>query len=460
MGINLQPLLGYQALTDVVIYQYDRAITVQQLISDIAYLDQYLPKHQHLLNLYENRYHFLLGLLLGIKRQSVHLFPSNTTEYTLDFLEKKYPDILMLNQDNLACGKMNFLDIKILLQEKPVHFLAQSFLSFKEDSFTKDNIVIFTSGSTGKPKPFVKKWQDFIVVAEQLATKLATKEHAMILATVPAQHTYGLETSIIMPLVNGFSIYDERPFYPADIEKILMKQARATILISTPIHIRACLNTQVRLPFLQYSVSATAPLESDHARQFEQNYNAPLHEIYGCTEVGVIALRQPTQSPLWQCLDDIKIEITQPINTEEHDYCLRTTRSIQTFILNDYITDLNDNCFLLNGRKSDVINLAGKRTSLAYLNHHLLNIEAIKDGCFYQPELKDDKHQRLVVFIVLEKNFFTLKALKKALQKKVDTIFLPRQCYIIKQLPRNKTGKILNNEIKLLYSEKNASKNI
>ncbi len=463
MAIYLKPLLGYQSLSDIVIYQYDRVITLQQLMSDLYYLDQCIPQHHYLLNLYENRYYFLLGLLLGIKRQSVHLFPANVTQYTLTFLEKKYPDMLMINQENLACGHIQFLDIEQLLQEKPNTFIDKNYHSFNSDffaknTFTKESIIIFTSGSTGEPKPFVKKWQDFIVVAQQLAKRLKplrTKKQAMVLATVPAQHTYGLETSIIMPLVNAYSIYDTRPFFPVDIKKILLKQAQATILISTPIHIRACLKTQVALPFLHYALSATAPLEHDHAIQFEQNYDTPLHEIYGCTEVGVIALRQPSQTLRWQCLDDICIKERKTIKTEEQDCIVHTSRSIQNFILNDYITELKNNRFLLKGRKSDMINLAGKRTSLAYLNHHLLSIDSINDACFYQPERADDRHQRLVVFIVLEKNIQwqdIKNTVHNTLKKKIDLIFLPRHYYLIEALPRNKTGKILNKNIKSLYS--------
>jgi len=100
-----------------------------------------------------------------------------------------------------------------------------------------------------------------------------------------------------------------------------------------------------------------------------------------------------------------------------------------------------------------MINMAGKRSSLAYLNHHLLNYAHIIDGCFYQPHPDEDSQQRLVAFIVAEKKQFSIKHFKEYFNSKVDSAFTPRHYYFIKQLPRNKTGKIRHNDIKSLYQQ-------
>jgi len=447
----MHSLLGYQSLSDIIIYQQDNNISLQQVINDLSYLDKRLPEHQYLLNLYENRYYFLLGLLLGIKRNSIHLFPANASSYTLEFLDKEYSPILLLNNTDPGTYKANFFDIEQLLQERKavdnkLNISLEDF--FNQSIINEQRVIIFTSGSTGNPKPFTKNWSDFIAVAQQLVQPLALQHKPMILATVPAQHMYGLETSIIMPLVNGLGIYDKRPFYPADIEVILHEQARSTLLITTPIHIRACLKTEVTMPFLQSALSATAPLDCKMAKLFEQKHNTALFEIYGCTEVGVIATRQPGREKYWSCLADIELK-----KSVEGEYSIDTQRSIQCFILNDYICEVRGNHFLLNGRKADIINLAGKRTSLAYLNHHLLNHQDISDGCFYQLDAVDESQQRLIAFIVADKKQLTIKQLKDYLRNKIDSVFLPRRVYYIRQLPRNKTGKILSNDIKLLYQE-------
>ena len=42
--------------------------------------------------------------------------------------------------------------------------------------------------------------------------------------------------------------------------------------------------------------------------------------------------------------------------------------------------------FLLHGRTADLVNIAGKRTSLAHLNYQLNSIEGVRDGVFVVPE--------------------------------------------------------------------------
>jgi acyl-coenzyme A synthetase/AMP-(fatty) acid ligase len=38
-----------------------------------------------------------------------------------------------------------------------------------------------------------------------------------VLATVPPQHMYGLESSVLFPLQNGLALHAGMPFFPADI---------------------------------------------------------------------------------------------------------------------------------------------------------------------------------------------------------------------------------------------------
>src|SRR5207244_1984291 len=46
--------------------------------------------------------------------------------------------------------------------------------------------------------------------------------------------------------------------------------------------------------------------------------------------------------------------------------------------------------FLLHGRLSDLVNIAGKRSSLSYLNHQLNAIAGVVDGAFFVRD--EDEH--------------------------------------------------------------------
>ena len=87
-----------------------------------------------------------------------------------------------------------------------------------------------------------------------------------------------------------------------------------------------------------------------------------------------------------------------------------------------------------------MINIAGKRTSLANLNYHLNAIPGVVDGVFFMPEEQADRIIRPIAFVVAPG--MTAEALSAALRLRLDAAFLPRPIYFLDALPRNATGKL------------------
>ena len=109
--------------------------------------------------------------------------------------------------------------------------------------------------------------------------------------------------------------------------------------------------------------------------------------------------------------------------------------------MNDIIEPIDAHRFFLHGRLNDLINIAGKRNSLDYLNHQLLGIEGVHDGAFFMPD--DNEHDavvRLMAFAVAPG--MTRAELQAALKKRIDSTFLPRPLVLLDALPRNSTGKL------------------
>jgi len=96
--------------------------------------------------------------------------------------------------------------------------------------------------------------------------------------------------------------------------------------------------------------------------------------------------------------------------------------------------------FLLHGRTADLVNIAGKRTSLAHLNYHLNSIEGVRDGVFVTPDEEGEAVARLMAFVVAPGH--TSETLMNALRQRIDAAFLPRPLCIVDALPRGATGKL------------------
>ncbi len=69
-----------------------------------------------------------------------------------------------------------------------------------------------------------------------------------LVATVPSQHMYGFETTVLLGLLGGASFATGRPFYPADIVRALELVPQPRILVTTPFHLKMLLESGVDVP--------------------------------------------------------------------------------------------------------------------------------------------------------------------------------------------------------------------
>ncbi len=127
--------------------------------------------------------------------------------------------------------------------------------------------VVFTSGSTGQPVPHPKTWGKLVRCVRDGAERLGLAAGGYaVLATVPPQHMYGFESSVLIALQSASALCAEHPFYPADICAALESLPRPRALVSTPLHLRAVLSSMTALPPADLIVCATAPLSAELAR--------------------------------------------------------------------------------------------------------------------------------------------------------------------------------------------------
>ena len=119
--------------------------------------------------------------------------------------------------------------------------------------------------------------------------------------------------------------------------------------------------------------------------------------------------------------------------------------------IDDVLELLPGERFVLHGRSSDMVNIAGKRSSLGYLNHQLCAVPGVIDGAFVLPD--DDARagiMRLNAAVVapgLEQT-----ELVRALRERIDPAFMPRRIVFVDTLPRNATGKLPSAALHALFA--------
>jgi acyl-CoA synthetase (AMP-forming)/AMP-acid ligase II len=407
----------------------DRVISAAEFAADVAALAQQLPPRRHLVNLCANRYRFAVGLGAALLREQVSLLPPNQTPEMLGQLRARYEGIYALTD---AAHEGLPLEV-VAWPAQPVRPAAAAMPCVPADRIAA---IAFTSGSTGAPTAHPKSWGALARGARGEASRLGLTPDAPVtlVGTVPAQHMYGLESSVLMALGNGLALHAARPFYPADVRSVLEGIVGERVLVTTPVHLRALLEADVDLPPLRLILCATAPLSAELAARAEARYRTALHEIYGFTEAGMVASRRTTQGPRWHNLPGVRL------HRDGETVRVSGGHVEHAVAFSDLIEMQGPESFLLHGRGADLVNIAGKRTSLAYLNHQLNSIEGVKDGVFFLPDEGAGGMARPIAFAVAPG--LSRDDLAAALRSRIDAVFLPRPLHLVEALPRNATGKL------------------
>jgi acyl-coenzyme A synthetase/AMP-(fatty) acid ligase len=384
-----------------------------------------LPGHGHVLNICTDRYKFMVGLEAAKQRGQISLLPPSNAAGVLAALQADYPDLYVLT-DGLRTNLPEFIYPDILAPSAalPVHHPAGPAL------------VLFTSGSTGKPKAVPKSWAALLNSAQAAGDRLgiAKLRNPTLIGTVPHQHSYGIESTILLALQHGVSLDTFLPLYPGDIRAAIERAPGAKILVTTPVHLRALLAEPEGMPQVDLILSATAPLPAVLAVQAEACFGAKLMEIYGCTEAGQVATRRTAQETEWHCLDGVEL------SQDGHGTWASGAAVEGRALLHDEIELLGGGKFLLGDRAADLVDVAGKRTSLSHLNHQLLSIAGVQDGVFLMGEPDGQRVARPMALVVAPA--LPAEAILKALRERIDAAFLPRPLVLVETLPRNALGKL------------------
>ncbi len=283
----LFPLLRTRDSNAVVAYRDGRAVRVAEFLSNVQSLTERLPDRKHVLNLCVDRYRFAVGLVASIHRRQVSLLPPNHTPAFLQGLQKNYPELYTLtDRDNWGSPMetVRFPD------------LAKAILGVPEiPIFPATQVVahVFTSGSTGEPVPHEKTWGSLVAssLSAGRALGIESMPGAVLVSTVPAQHMYGFESSLLLAWQNGLVWHNERPFYPRDICAKIAGLPRPRILVTSPVHLNALLADSGMIPPVDLVICATAPLAISLAFQAEKKFRSPVMEIYGCARKGQCLMR-------------------------------------------------------------------------------------------------------------------------------------------------------------------------
>ena len=436
-----RPLLHAANAQSVVAWHRGAPVTRERFLRDVAALAERVPPRRYAINLCENRYRFAVAFCAALLRGRVSLLPHNRTLEGVAEVAARYPSHCYLDDGGVRTEPP--ADVAAPWAEARADGGAASDPRVAASDVVpgipagRTAAIVFTSGSTGRPRSHEKSWGSLAALASIQHGYLRQRhaELSGVLATVPPQHMFGLEASVMLPLQGGLALHDGRPLFPDDVRRALAACGPAPLLVTTPMHLRALTRSEVRFPRCGLVLSATSRLDRDLAALAEERFGCEVHEIYGSTETGAMANRRTVADRRWRLGPGIRVEIDGS----------GTAHALADFLpepvpVMDRIEMDDDGCFELFGRLDDALDIAGKHASLGDLNRRLRAIPGVRDGAIFLLDTGPGDPPRLGAMVVAPG--LDMATVRAAMRLSTDPVFVPRRIVFVDKLSRTDTGKL------------------
>ena len=264
-----------------------------------------------------------------------------------------------------------------------------------------------------------------------------TADRILLIGTVPAQHMYGFESTVLLALMSGNAFCAERPFYPADVSAAVTGVPRPRALVTTPVHLRTLLASGIDLPPMDLvdvgdrtvgpgtGARGRSEIPRPAVRNLRLDRDRPDRHAAHCA-----------RSIAWRLWPGVRLISSNGQVFAQGGHVEELTPMC------DVIEIIGEDEFLLHGRTADLVNVAGKRSSFGYLNAQLNAIPGVVDGAFFLREGATGSTGVARLGAVVVAPALSVAALTEQLRQRIDPVFLPRPLLIVEHLPRNATGKL------------------
>ncbi|MEV4211218.1 class I adenylate-forming enzyme family protein [Micromonospora sp. NPDC049662] len=333
---------------------------------------------------------------------------------------------------------------------------------------TGDDVTVLqaTSGSTGEPRlarqPLVNLIRGGALYRD--IYHLSTAD--TILAPVPMAHSFGMVAGLFASTVTGARLQTMTRFTPRGTRTAI--EDGATVLLGTPL-LYELVGRTVRpaRSTLRVALSSGGPLDDSVALLAGTELGAPVLQVYGSTETGLIASQRPGTGP-WPpgCVGTVApgvdLRVAPPAAGNAPDagveLAVRTMTMFRGYLdgrpdrvdqhgyyaTNDVATlDEAGNLRLLR-RKESFINVGGRKVNPVRLQRLIQEHPDVVDSAVYGAEAPGGEEVHAAVVLVNGGQLSTLLAHCRA---RLADYEVPHTVHVVAALPLTGMGKIDRNRL-------------
>ncbi|MFK8330650.1 AMP-binding protein [Pseudomonas sp. BJa5] len=339
-------------------------------------------------------------------------------------------------------------------QDQSLQALFEAPLPAADLDLDNCHLSLCTSGSSGEPKRIDKQLRQ--LANEVLALEQLWGEdlgEACIIGSVATQHIYGLLFRVLWPLCAGRPFLRRQLPFPEDLQRA-SREHPAFAWVASPALLKR-MGDNLDWPALSrvrrvFSSGGELPLSA--ARALQQRLQQWPTEILGSSETGGIAWRQADQP--WQPFAGVRLSQNEDGALRIESPYLPAGHVEQSA---DAVAFTADGRFHLLGRLDRIVKLEEKRISLPMLEKALLDHPWVEDSRLAL--IQENRASLGALLVLTSAGLHALRnrgrravteALRMHLSQHCEALALPRRWRLLRQLPFNAQGKVLQAEVEAL----------
>lgn len=329
-----------------------------------------------------------------------------------------------------------------------------------------DTILIkLTSGTTGFPGQYEFSSAQLQTDCVQICQTMGITPNDLNFAAIPLGHSYGFSNIVLPLLLFGVPLYLTDEILPLSVLQDLEK-SQATVFPGNPTLFRSllALPENKQLPSsLRLFISAGAPLPPDLQDRFHARFGYKIHSFYGASECGGIAydasecLNLPPGF-VGQPMHGVKTTLSSLENgpTDASSFfeltlfsdavCsgpLGKTDYPGSFQPSDILEKIKFPApgFRIAGRRSEIINIAGRKVSPIVIETVLQQLEGIEQVVVFSIPSASSRNEDIIAAIVSTHDI-PRKTLLQHCQAHLAPYEIPRHFWSVPQIQVDNRGKI------------------
>lgn len=345
-------------------------------------------------------------------------------------------------------------------------------------------ILIYTSGTTGKPKGVMLTHGNLSANIWQGAMGMRATQREVFLGVLPQFHCFGVTQLTLTPLTIGAKVVYTARFVPGKIFS-LAREHKATVFIGIPSMYGALVNAKGGSPedfaSMRLMVSGAEPLPDATFERFREKFGVKICEGFGMTELSPAThVSLPTcnkRHSVGRPLVGVEHRIVDPQTERElpagaegelrlrgpnlmAGYYLREDETRQAidekgFLRTGDIARIDDDGYLsITGRLKEMIIVGGENVFPREVEEALNLHPSV--GASGVIGVHDPVRGEVIVAFVEPREGLSVESdeIRVWCRDRLAGYKVPREVYVVPELPRNPVGKIMRRELrKLLPTE-------